>query len=78
MATATWREIETQVNKLPRVERLLLIERVIHGLRTSELTDDWDAQLDAMAADPEIQRELAAINREFANTEMDGLEQRRD
>lgn len=74
MATALLQEIENQVNGLPRVERLLLIERVIHSLRTSEPTEDWDEHLDAMAADPEIQREIAAINREFEQTEMDGLE----
>lgn len=31
------------------------------------------AQLQAMSADPDIRAEIAAINNEFANTEMDGL-----
>ena len=31
------------------------------------------SELSEMAADPDIQRELAAINAEFAVTEMDGL-----
>ena len=31
------------------------------------------SELSKMAADPDIQRELAAINAEFAVTEMDGL-----
>ena len=31
------------------------------------------SELGEMAADPDIQRELAAINAEFAVTEMDGL-----
>lgn len=31
------------------------------------------SELGQMAADPDIQRELAAINAEFAVTEMDGL-----
>jgi hypothetical protein len=34
-----------------------------------------DASLAAMAADPEIQRELEQIAQEFGQTEMDGLEQ---
>jgi len=31
-------------------------------------------QLEEMAKDPDIQREIADIDREFAITEMDGLE----
>jgi hypothetical protein len=34
---------------------------------------DIEAELDAMAADPDIQREIKQINAEFAGTEMDGL-----
>jgi hypothetical protein len=33
-----------------------------------------EAELDAMAADPDIQRELRQIEAEFAGTEMDGME----
>ena len=33
----------------------------------------FQVQLQAMAADPDIQAEIAAINEEFAPTEMDGL-----
>jgi hypothetical protein len=35
-----------------------------------------DSALAEMAADSEIQRELRAIEHEFAGTEQDGLEQR--
>ena len=38
--------------------------------------DTWEADLSAMAADPEMQRELNRINAEFSVTEADGLEQR--
>jgi hypothetical protein len=38
-------------------------------LRELELSE----QLKEMAADPNIQRELKAINQEFAATELDGL-----
>jgi hypothetical protein len=33
-----------------------------------------EAELDAMAADPDIQRELRQIEAEFAGTDMDGME----
>lgn len=36
--------------------------------------DNWDAELTAMAADPEMQRELSRTNTEFGATEADGLE----
>jgi len=32
-----------------------------------------EAQIKEMASDPDIQAEIAAINQEFAVTEMDGL-----
>ena len=35
--------------------------------------DDFAADLDAMVRDPEIQRELAIIEREFRATDGDGL-----
>jgi hypothetical protein len=34
----------------------------------------WEAELSAMAADPEVQRELHETNAEFNATEADGLE----
>lgn len=34
---------------------------------------DMDTQLSEMASDPEIQRELREIEREFSVTEQDGL-----
>jgi hypothetical protein len=41
----------------------------------SELPDspDFDSDLAAMAADPDIQREIAAIGAEFAGAETGGL-----
>jgi hypothetical protein len=36
--------------------------------------DIWEADLSAMAADPEMQRELSCIKAEFGVTEADGLE----
>ena len=74
MANVTVQEVENQANQLPATERLYLVERLIGGLRTSPPQDDWNAQLAAMAADPDIQRENDAINREFSAAETDGIE----
>ena len=62
MANVTLQEVETLMNELTAADRRRLIERALSGLRTVEPAEDWDAQLAAMAADPYIQRELAAIN----------------
>lgn len=39
---------------------------------------DWDADLAAMAADPDVQREIKEIEAEFMCTEMDGLWEREE
>jgi vacuolar-type H+-ATPase subunit B/Vma2 len=69
-------QIEKEIGMLPPKEQLMLMERIIHRLRKSNLREDdtIENQLAAMAADPEIQRELSDINGEFAQTEWDGLE----
>ncbi len=74
MQTAHVLELEQQITFLPRTDQLLLLERIIHRLRQDE--PDWqsqDRQLEAMAADPEIQREMHSIHDEFVSTEDDGL-----
>jgi hypothetical protein len=68
-------ELERTIQQLSHDERLWLLERLIQGLRRGSKSGDVDALLAQMAADPEIRRELAAIEAEFAPTEMDGLEQ---
>jgi hypothetical protein len=40
---------------------------------TRQLREPDEAELSAMASDPEIQAELGAIDRKFALAEMDGL-----
>jgi len=57
-------------------EQLRLIERLVHRVheRTQKQNADLDAQLAQMAADPQIQAELAKIEEEFSNAEADGLE----
>ncbi len=70
-------QIEDAIRLLSFDERLWLLERLVHGLRhwPRGTRPAIDATLAEMAADPEIQGELAQIAREFAPAEMDGLEQ---
>jgi hypothetical protein len=68
-------EVERRALELSEGERLWLIERLAQSLRTGTLglQPDWPLGLSAMAADPEVQRELQHIADEFAATERDGL-----
>ena len=78
MATTVLSEIESEFARLSPEAQLTLLERLVHRARVtvSGQRDTWDADLSAMAADPEMQRELNCINNEFAVTEADGLEKR--
>jgi hypothetical protein len=69
--------LEREIQQLSYDEQLWLLERMVHGLRqrSRDARPAFDAALAEMAADPEIRRELKEISREFAVTEMDGLEQ---
>lgn len=75
MATPAFNEIETEFARLSPEAQLTLLERLVHRVRVSVSGHqaDWDAQLSAMAADPDMQRELNRINAEFRVTEADGL-----
>ena len=68
-------QIEEHITQLSLDEQLWLIARIAQRLRTQLVAQNpLDAQLAAMAADPEIQNELRAIAEEFASAEADGLE----
>ena len=71
----TLAEVERRALQLSHEERLWLIERLAQSLRggPGRGRPDWAQQLAAMAADPDVQRELQQIAGEFAPTEMDGL-----
>ncbi len=56
----------TKVSMLPTEEQDAIAAKLLRELGASE-------QLKEMAADPNLQRELKAINEEFAVTELDGL-----
>ncbi len=76
MNTAKLARIEKSIQQLSLDEQLWLIEQMVRRVRATTLRGalNVDDTLAAMAADPEIQRELRAIEQEFAITELDGLE----
>ncbi len=50
-----------------------LRQRQIRAAALGKFASEIEAELEEMANDPDIQRELAAIELEFAATSMDGL-----
>jgi hypothetical protein len=75
MTTPELAEIEGRIDRLSREEQLLLVERLVRRLGSgpSGLPTGSD-DLDAMACDPEIRREVSEIEVEFAVADADGLE----
>ncbi|HXP59437.1 MAG TPA: hypothetical protein VN829_03045 [Dongiaceae bacterium] len=75
MATPALSELESEFARLSPEAQLSLLERLVHRARLAACgrRDTWEADLAAMAADPEMQRELSHINAEFGPTEADGL-----
>ena len=75
MARPALSEIENEFARLSPEAQLTLLERLVHRTRVAvaERRDTWDSELAAMAADPEIRRELDTINAEFSGAEDDGL-----
>jgi hypothetical protein len=63
MTASAANEIENQFAQLPPAAQLSVLERLVHQLRENlpPGQDDWEAGLPAMAADPEMQRELRRI-----------------
>ena len=75
MNVAVLSRIEREIVELSRQDQLWLIERLVRRLRKdTTIISATDDELAAMAADPEVVRELRTINAEFRVTEMDGLE----
>jgi hypothetical protein len=75
MASANPDQIESAFAELPTQLQLSLLERLVHQVRTKMADDDGAFAKDvaAMASDPDIRREIAAIDAEFRVTEADGL-----
>jgi hypothetical protein len=74
MSSVSLAQLEEEIFRLPNEEQRLLIERLIPRLRErTAQSEGAELALSAMAEDPEIQREIQTIRREFAVTEADGL-----
>lgn len=79
-------EMENSIEKLSLKDQLWLMERLVQRIRAStiQLEDQFEADLVAMANDPQIQEELQKISEEFAYAMVmdwicnDGCEARRD
>jgi hypothetical protein len=70
-------KLEREIALLPVEDKLQLRDGIDLQIRAAALgksVSEIEAQLEEMANDPDIQRELAAIELEFAATSMDGLE----
>jgi hypothetical protein len=72
----TLRDLEQRIMLLSQQEKLWLLEHLAQTLRQDYAppAETFAASLKQMAADPEIQREIRAIQGEFAVAEADGLE----
>jgi predicted transcriptional regulator len=70
-------ELEREIASLSVEDKLRLrdyIDRQIRAATLGKSVSEIEAELEEMANDPDIQRELAAIELEFATTSMDGLQ----
>jgi hypothetical protein len=74
MPSPVLQTIEKQLPLLSHDERLWLIEHLAQQLRKPSQSDDFQAEMEAMANDPEIQKELREIQEEFSVADADGLE----
>lgn len=76
-------QIERTIGYLSLQEQQWLLERLTQKVQAQTPKNGTFSdkvmikqQLEIMAYDPEIQQELAAIDREFHGVELDGLDQR--
>jgi hypothetical protein len=73
-------QIEQSIDFLTYDELLYLLEKLVRSLKKKSSSrvlssqQAFEQQIAMMANDPDIQNELAEINRDFAVTELDGLE----
>jgi len=74
MRSSVLQTIEKQLPKLSHNEQLWLIEQLAKHLRKQPPPPNFEADLIAMANDPEIQAENRRIAEEFSVADADGLE----
>jgi len=75
MTTPAFEELETEFSRLSPDGQINLLEHLVRQARVAVAShpDNWDAEVCAAAAAPDIQRKLARIKAEFQDTESDGL-----
>ena len=74
MQNVTLQRFEQQINNLNYDDRVFLIQQLVSSLRVEKAGKAmFNTQLQSMAEDHEIQRELALIDNEFTTTNMDGI-----
>jgi hypothetical protein len=68
-------QLEADIEQLSLADQINLMERLIKLVRQRAVQPVMsDNDIAFMAQDPDIQREIAAVDAEFAHTEMDGLD----
>jgi hypothetical protein len=69
-------QLEAAIDRLAVSDQLWLMERLARRIRerSEQAPDTRERELEEMANDPAIQRELREIEAEFAMTQSDGLE----
>ena len=75
MPSTALNEIESEFERLSPEEQLNLLERLQRRVRDTVAgrKDQWENDLSAMAADPQVRREINFFNADTAITEADGL-----
>lgn len=72
MSQATLAQFEERFSQLPVSEQKALLDRLARRVNAQTTGEDEDL-IAQMAADPEVQREMREIEREFLFTDADGL-----
>ncbi len=75
MPSPALNEIENEFERLSPDAQLSLLERLLRRLRVSVAGRQgrWEDELSAMAADPQVRREIDCFNDDTRVTEGDGL-----
>ena len=69
-------QLEAEFTLLSLDDQMYLVERLVRAMRQRTVqTLISETELARMAGDPDIQRELASVNAEFAVAELDGLDE---
>jgi hypothetical protein len=72
MSQSTLAQLEERISELPISEQKALLDRLARRVN-SQADNGGEELLAQMAADPDIQREMREIDREFASADADGL-----